>query len=63
MKYWDITQKELERLIKKAGDFIGTDESLRTWACVDVALDHAINLRDEVNELRRYYYNDLLNSQ
>jgi hypothetical protein len=36
---------EITALIKKAADFIGTDEELQSIACVEVALDHAARLR------------------
>ena len=37
-----ISEVNLQYLIDKAADFIGTDEKLRSWACIDSALDHAI---------------------
>ncbi len=39
---------EINRLINKAADFIGTHEDLRVLACIDVALNYAIDLRKEL---------------
>ncbi len=52
-KHSEITQKDLNKLITKAGKFIGTDKDLRTWDCIAVALDHAQWLRNELNALRK----------
>ena len=46
-------EKEIQQLIDKAGEFIGTDKEFRSLACIDVALDHAINLRKELDRLRK----------
>lgn len=37
-----IQQADLDRLIDKACDIIGTDKDLRCWECIEIALDHAI---------------------
>ena len=45
----------LPALIEKAGKIIGTDNSLHTIACIDIALDHAMSLRDEIYQLRQKF--------
>lgn len=50
MKDYDLT--EIDRLIDRAGEIIGTHPDLRSIACIDVALDFLIVLRLEV-ELRK----------
>ena len=51
MKY-EIT---LPALIEKAGKIIGTHNSLHSIACIDIALDHAMSLRDEIYQLRQKF--------
>lgn len=40
------------KYIERAGDFIGTAPELRSLGCIDVAIDHAENLKKEVERLR-----------
>jgi hypothetical protein len=46
-KYLDINY-----FIRKASDFLGTEESLRNFTCIEVALNYAEQLKTEINELR-----------
>ncbi|MCU0294374.1 MAG: hypothetical protein MUF10_20700 [Thermoanaerobaculaceae bacterium] len=48
----DEARAELRRLTDMAGDWIETDPSLRSSACIEVALDHAKVLDAEVQRLR-----------
>lgn len=50
MNKYDST--EIDRLIDRAGEIIGTHPDLRSIACIDVALDYLMVLRLEV-ELKR----------
>ncbi|OPY78313.1 MAG: hypothetical protein A4E65_02336 [Syntrophorhabdus sp. PtaU1.Bin153] len=42
-----VESVELQRLIDKAGEFIGTEPGLRSIACIEAALQHAEWLRNE----------------
>lgn len=42
---------DMNRLIQKAGNVIGTDPDLRSVACIDVALDY---LKEKMNESNRH---------
>jgi hypothetical protein len=42
---------EISYLIEKAADFIGTEKSLQSLACIDIALDYAIELRKELETI------------
>ena len=46
-------EAELASLTDVAADFVGTDPELRSSACIRVALDHAVRIREENAELRR----------
>jgi len=50
---WDEYYEEIGRLILKAANFVGTESALQSIACIDVALDHAVRLREEVERLRK----------
>jgi hypothetical protein len=41
--YW----LEINKMIAKAADFIGTDEELISLACIEVALDYAETIKQE----------------
>jgi hypothetical protein len=43
---------DIKYLIEKAADFLGTEKSLQSLACIDIALDYAIELRKEVETMR-----------
>jgi DNA repair exonuclease SbcCD ATPase subunit len=66
VKTWDALQNEANKnmeelceargkvtpLIDKAADFIGCPDDLKSLACIDVALNHANKLREELREER-----------
>jgi hypothetical protein len=66
VKIWNVLQNEANRnmeelcelrgkvtpLIDKAADFIGCPDNLKSLACIDVALNHANKLREELREER-----------
>lgn len=49
---YEVDEGKINQLIKMAGDFIGTHESLQNIECIDIALNHAIKLRLELAVLR-----------
>ena len=48
----DRMRAEVERLVQMAGDWIETDPSLRSTACVEVAISHAKELERELKVQR-----------
>jgi hypothetical protein len=53
MKWSNSWNTEKEKYIKIAGEFLGTDPSLRTLDCIEIALEHADIIRRDLSNAYR----------
>jgi hypothetical protein len=53
MKWSNSWNTEKEKYIKIAGEFLGTDPSLRTLDCIEIALEHADIIRRDLSNTYR----------